>query len=58
MDGNRQIVGGAQPAPYARLVYVFVALQAYGSDRFFILAYESLRDLYSWTGTGVSRQKS
>ncbi len=45
MDGNRQIVGAPKPAPYAKLVYVFVALQAYGSDRFFILAYEPLRDL-------------
>lgn len=45
MDGDRQIVGAPKPTPYARLVFVFVTLQAYGSDRFFILAYEYLRDL-------------
>ncbi len=55
MDGNRQIVGAPKPAPYA-LVYVFVALQAYGSDRFFILAYESLRDLLLTGTRGIRRE--
>ncbi len=45
LDGDRQLVGAPKPVPYASLVFVFVALQAYGSDQFFIVEYEHLRDL-------------
>jgi hypothetical protein len=45
MKGNRQILGAAKDIPYMGLVFVFVKLQAYGSDQFYILDWKTLRDL-------------
>ena len=40
-----QIVGDKMPCPVLRLVMVFVKIEADGNDRFYILRWETLRDL-------------
>ena len=43
--GHEQVLGGPKAAPYDRLVFVFVAVDAYGSDQFFIIDWVALCDL-------------
>ena len=45
MKGNSQVLGANKKIPYKGLVFVFVRLQAYGSDQFFILDWKTLQDL-------------
>jgi len=42
--GKKQIVGTAKPAPVKRLIMVFVIMNEYGSDRFYICRWEKIRD--------------
>jgi hypothetical protein len=44
-DDNRQVVGKKKPCPVNRLVTIFVKLEATGSDRYYLLTWEQLRDL-------------
>ena len=44
-DGERQVIGKPKPSPVRRLIMVFVKLKDYGSDRFYVLTWERLRDL-------------
>ena len=44
-DGKRQVVGEYKAAPVQRLVVVFVKIEEDGTDRFYILAWQELRDL-------------
>jgi hypothetical protein len=44
-DGNRQIIGDREPCPVRGLVMAFVRIADDGSDRFFILPWERLRDI-------------
>ena len=44
-DGKRQIVGAAKPCPVRRLVMVFVKIEENGSDQFYVLEWQELRDL-------------
>ena len=45
LDGKHQIVGEMKPCPIKRLVMVFVKIEKYGSDRFYLLPWQRLRDL-------------
>lgn len=45
MNGDHQVISQPKPVPYAGLVFVFVALGAYGADQFFVLDWTTLRDL-------------
>ena len=42
---KRQVVGTPKPIPVRRLVVVFVKVEEDGDDHFYILTWESLRDL-------------
>jgi len=42
---KRQIVGKPKACPIKRLVVVFVAIESNGSDRFYVLTWNRLRDL-------------
>ena len=44
-DGKRQIVGRAKKSPVRGLVCVFVRLNTYGEDRFYISPWLKLRDI-------------
>jgi hypothetical protein len=44
-DGKRQVVGKAKRCPVQRLVVTFVKIDEGGSDRFYILTWQRLRDL-------------
>jgi len=44
-DGKRQVIGTPKPTPVKRLIVVFVKIEEDGNDRFYILTWESLRDL-------------
>lgn len=44
-DGKRQIVGRSVKCPVHRLVVVFVAIDAQGQDRYYILTWRHLRDV-------------
>lgn len=44
-DDKRQIVGEGKPCPVERLIVVFVKLGETGSDRFYIMPWQCLRDL-------------
>ena len=42
IEGDRQHVNGPRPSPIAGLVYVFVHLEQYGDDRFYVIDWTSL----------------
>lgn len=44
-EGKRQVVGRTKQCPAMRLVVVLVSIQAYGADRFYILTWQTLRDV-------------
>ena len=44
-DGKRQVVGMRKPCPVQRLIMAFVRIAGDGNDSFYILPWESLRDL-------------
>lgn len=44
-QGKRQVVGNKKPCPVERLVIVFVRIDEDGNDKFYILEWNSLRDL-------------
>ncbi len=44
-DGKRQIVGDAKACPVRGLIVTFVKIEEDGSDRFYILPWQRLRDL-------------
>jgi hypothetical protein len=44
-DGKRQVVGKPMPCPVLRLIMTFVKIQETGNDSFYILPWESMRDL-------------
>lgn len=44
-DGKRQIVGEKKPCPVQRLMMVFVRIDEYGNDRFYIVPWERFRDM-------------
>ncbi len=44
-EGKRQIVGRSVKCPVHRLIVVFVAIDAQGQDRYYILTWQRLRDL-------------
>ncbi|UCG25926.1 MAG: hypothetical protein JSW55_08055 [Chloroflexota bacterium] len=46
-QGKKQIVGENRPSPVKDLVFVFVKLGDYGTDRFFICTWPELCDLLS-----------
>ena len=46
--GKRQIVGRPKKCPVQRLVVIFVAIDAKGDDRFYILTWRTLRDNLRW----------
>lgn len=46
-EGHAQKVGKCLPAPVENLVFVFVKLDAYGSDRFFICTWSELAEIIS-----------
>lgn len=44
-DGERQVVGKRRPCPVHRLIMAFVRIRDDGNDTFYILPWDSLRDL-------------
>jgi hypothetical protein len=44
-NGHQQIIGNVRACPVKRLVVVFVKIEDDGNDRFYILTWESLRDI-------------
>ncbi len=44
-DGKRQVVGNARACPVNRLIVVFVRIAEDGSDHFYVLRWQRLRDL-------------
>lgn len=44
-QGKRQIVGNKKQCPVERLVNVFVRIDIYGKDKFYILEWDNFRDL-------------
>lgn len=44
-DGKRQVIGEMKPCPVRRLIMTFVRIAEDGSDRFYILTWQRLRDL-------------
>ncbi len=44
-DGKKQIVGEKKPCPVRRLIMAFVRIDDAGNDRFYILAWDCLRDI-------------
>ena len=45
LEGHAQIVGRSKPEPFKHLVFVFVAVETYGSGEFFIISWPALRDI-------------
>jgi len=45
-NGKKQIIGRVRKCPVQRLVVVFVAIDANGADRFYILTWRRLRDIF------------
>lgn len=43
LRGRKQVLGRAKPSPYPGLIYVFVAVDTSGADRFFIIDWVRLR---------------
>ena len=44
-DGQKQKTGKIKASPFARLIVVFVVIGHKGNDRFYILAWDQLRDI-------------
>ena len=44
-EGQRQLVGRAKACPVRKLVVVFVKIDKYGNDQFYICAWEKLRNI-------------
>lgn len=44
-DGERQIVGARKPCPVKRLIMVFVRVDEDGNDQFYILSWNSFRNM-------------
>lgn len=45
MSGNKQVLGAKKKEPYPNLLCVFILLDNYGSDKFYIFPWKELQDM-------------